>query len=122
MQYGMQWTVIRQQHVIDIQIRGWSRCCVRHCTEQNHMIPIHELLNRIKWDAEFGHAEFIIAYYDRLDDRLIRVALKELFFDSDDHFDFELTDDTDKTHTIPLHRIREVYRNGRLIWSRGSDQ
>ena len=82
------------------------------------MIPIHELLNRIKWDHEFGQAEFIIAYHDRFDANLVKVALKELFFDSEDHFDFELVDDMGITHSIPLHRIREVYRNGKLIWYR----
>jgi uncharacterized protein (UPF0248 family) len=87
------------------------------------MIPIHDLLNRIKWDNEFGHAEFIIAYHDRFEDDLIRVPLKDLLFEREDHFDFELTDDMGEAHTIPLHRIREVYRNGRLIWHRdGSEQ
>jgi uncharacterized protein (UPF0248 family) len=87
------------------------------------MIPIHELLNRIKWDNEFGQAEFIIAYHDRFEDDVIRVPLKQLLFEREDHFDFELTDDMGETHTIPLHRIREVYRNGKLIWHRsGSEQ
>ena len=82
------------------------------------MTPIHELLNRIKWDDEFGRAEFIIGYHDRFEEDVIRVPLKELVFDREDHFDFELIDDMGETHTIPLHRIREVYRNGRLIWQR----
>ena len=84
------------------------------------MIPIHELLNRIKWDDEFGRGEFIIAYHDRFKDDVIKVPLKELIFDSEDHFDFVLTDDMGETHSIPLHRIRDVYRNGRLIWHRDS--
>jgi len=29
------------------------------------MIPIHELLARIRWDPEFGAARFEIAYFDR---------------------------------------------------------
>ena len=82
------------------------------------MIPIHELLKRIKWDDEFGHAEFIVAYHDRFEDDVIKVPLKQLFFDSEDHFDFELVDDMGITRTIPLHRIRKVYRNGKLIWHR----
>ncbi len=86
------------------------------------MIPIHELLNRIKWDHEFGQAEFIIGYHDRFEDGVIKVPLKELFFDSEDHFDFELVDDMGTTHTIPLHRIREVYRDGRLIWRRDGSE
>jgi len=82
------------------------------------MIPIHELLNRIKWDDDFGQAEFIIAYHDRFEDDVIKAPLKELCFDKEDHFDFELVDDMGVTHTIPLHRVREVYRNGKLIWHR----
>ena len=82
------------------------------------MMPIHELLNRIQWDEEFGRAEFLIGYHDRLEDETILVPLKELRFDKDDHFDFELIDDLGDLHTIPLHRIRQVYRDGRLIWHR----
>jgi len=84
------------------------------------MIPIHELLNRIRWDEEYGDAEFIIGYYDRIEDRIISVPLKTLYFDNEDHFDFELVDDEGVTHTIPLHRIRQVYRNGHLVWERKS--
>jgi uncharacterized protein (UPF0248 family) len=82
------------------------------------MIPIHELLNRIKWDDEFGQAEFIIGYYDRIENEIIKVPLKAMIFDREDHFDFELIDDIGEKHTIPLHRIREVYRNSQLIWQR----
>ena len=45
------------------------------------MTPIHELLNRIRWDEEFGQAEFEIGYYERLEDRIIRVPLREIFFE-----------------------------------------
>lgn len=82
------------------------------------MLPIHELLNRIQWDEEFGNASFVIGYYDRIEDRIIDVPLKELVFDKEDHFDFELVDEEGITHTIPLHRIKDVYRNGELIWHR----
>ena len=82
------------------------------------MQPIHELLNRIKWDETFGQAEFIIAYHDRLRNAMIKVPLADISFDKDDHFDFEMIDDMGEAHTVPLHRIREVYRNGKLIWRR----
>lgn len=82
------------------------------------MRPIHELLNRIKWDDKFAHASFIIGYYDRFENKVIKVPLKMIYFDKHDHFDFELTDDMGEHHSIPLHRIRQVYRNGELIWQR----
>ena len=82
------------------------------------MIPIHELLSRIRWDEAYGHADFVIGYYDRLEDRVMTVPLKELYFDPEDHFDFQLLDEEGVTHTIPLHRIRQVFRNGELVWQR----
>ena len=34
------------------------------------MIPIHELLNRIRWDPEFAKGDFQLGYYDRAEDRI----------------------------------------------------
>ncbi len=82
------------------------------------MIPIHQLLSRIRWDEEYGDADFVIGYYDRVEDRIVLVPLKALHFEKEDHFDFELLDDEGVTHTIPLHRIRQVFRNGELVWER----
>jgi uncharacterized protein (UPF0248 family) len=82
------------------------------------MIPIQELLNRIHWDAEFARGEFVIGYYDRVEDRIIEVPLRELYFDPGDHFSFQLLDEEGETHTIPFHRIKAVYKDGRLIWHR----
>ena len=82
------------------------------------MIPIHELLNRIRWDEEFAQGEFQIAYYDRLSNAINKVAFEELYFDPNDHFAFQIIDDEGTTQQIPLHRVREVYKDGKLIWSR----
>ncbi len=49
------------------------------------MVPIHELLNRISWDTEFGRGEFVIGYFDRVADSVIRVPLRQVFFDPADH-------------------------------------
>ncbi|ADE15248.1 Protein of unknown function DUF504 [Nitrosococcus halophilus Nc 4] len=82
------------------------------------MIPIHELLNRIRWDKTYGDAEFVIGYYDRLEDRVLRVSFRELFFPEENHFSFQLVDANGELHDIPYHRVREVFRNGKLIWHR----
>ena len=82
------------------------------------MIPIHELLNRIRWDEKFGQGEFVIGYYDRIEDTVIHVPLREIHMPPDDHFAFELTDEEGVLHSIPLHRVRDVYKDGRLIWER----
>ena len=82
------------------------------------MIPIHELLNRIRWDKEFGQGDFVIGYYDRVAERIVRVPLREIFFEPGDHFSFDLLDHDGVLHSIPLHRIKEVYKNKELIWRR----
>ena len=82
------------------------------------MIPIQEMLNRIRWDKEFGDAEFVVGYYDRIEATLILVPFVELYFDEEDHFSFQVLDEEGESHNIPLHRVKELYRNGFLIWQR----
>lgn len=82
------------------------------------MIPIQNLLSRIRWDQEFRQAEFSIGYYDRLQRRLIEVPMRDLQFSAEDHFAVWITDSQGQPHQVPLHRIREVRRNGLLIWQR----
>jgi len=82
------------------------------------MQPIHELLNRIQWDKDFAQANFIIGFYDRVEQHIIRKPLKEVHFEQNDHYFFYFHDDEDQDHSVPLHRIKEVFRNGELIWHR----
>lgn len=82
------------------------------------MITIRELLNRIRWDREYGRGEFTVGYYDRVEGRIILVPLVRVHFDPDEHFSFKLTDAEGEPLSIPLHRVCEVYRNGELIWRR----
>lgn len=82
------------------------------------MIPIQELLNRIRWDVQFAQGEFEIGYFDRVEDRIIRVPFREVYFDTDDDFAFQATDDDGVIRSIPLHRVKEVVKDGELIWHR----
>lgn len=82
------------------------------------MITIRALLNRIRWDREYGRGEFTVGYYDRLAERIILIPLVQVHFDPDDRFSFQLTDAAGEPLSIPLHRVCEVYRNGELIWHR----
>jgi hypothetical protein len=34
------------------------------------MQPIHELINRIRWDSEFAKGSFQLGYYDMTEDRV----------------------------------------------------
>ncbi len=37
------------------------------------MVPLHELLSRIRWDPEFGRGEFKVGYVDHLRKGLVYV-------------------------------------------------
>jgi len=82
------------------------------------MIPIQDLLHRIRWDEDFGRGEFVIGYYDRIEHELILVPLREIEFPNDSPGIFELFDHEGWMHTIPLHRVKAVYKDGELIWRR----
>lgn len=82
------------------------------------MITIRALLNRIRWDRDYGRGEFAIGYFDRVEERIIVVPLTEVRFDPDDHFSFRLIDAAGEPVAIPLHRVCAVYRNGGMIWHR----
>ena len=82
------------------------------------MQPIHELLSRIRWDREFGRGAFVIGYYDRVQARIIRVAFSEMVFEPGGGRGLQVMDEEGVFHSLPLHRIREVYKDGELIWRR----
>ena len=92
------------------QNRGWEAAF--------HMIPIHELLNRIRWDSEFAKGSFELGYYDRTENRIIMVPLKEVTFSTESPSTFELMDPEGQVHRVPFHRVREIYKNAQRIWHR----
>ncbi len=82
------------------------------------MMPIWELLSRIRWDEAFAKANFRIGYYDRLEARIVIVPLQRVVQQPGDHFSVQIIDDEGVFHMVPLHRIKEVYRDGACIWKR----
>jgi uncharacterized protein (UPF0248 family) len=42
------------------------------------MTPIQDLLNRIQWDPQFGQGRFVIRYFDRVRDQIVRVPFTGL--------------------------------------------
>jgi uncharacterized protein (UPF0248 family) len=82
------------------------------------MQPIHELLNRIHWDAEFGRGEFELWFLDHAEAQLTKLPFSELTFFPGDHYFFHYLDEEGAEHSVPFHRIKSVYKNGELIWHR----
>jgi uncharacterized protein (UPF0248 family) len=82
------------------------------------MQPIQELLNRIHWDPVFGQGRFELAFLDHKARQLVRVPLAEVSFVPGDHYFFHYLDADGLAHSVPLHRIKAVYKNGVRIWQR----
>jgi uncharacterized protein (UPF0248 family) len=82
------------------------------------MITIRALLDRIRWDQTYSQGKFAIGYYDRVEDRVIVVPFDEVWFDPDDRFAMQVAAADGQVHSVPLHRVYRVYRNGELIWER----
>ena len=87
-------------------------------TKELPMIPIHELLSRIRWDKEFGSGDFEIGYYDRVLAEIIRVPFAELIFPPDNRNSLQIMDYDGVVHSVPLHRITAVYTDPGLTWHR----
>lgn len=82
------------------------------------MVPIHELLSRIRWDRSFGDGFFEVGYLDHVERRIVRVPFARIHIEKGNRFSFLLETDLDEIMTIPFHRVREVHRDGVLIWQR----
>jgi uncharacterized protein (UPF0248 family) len=81
-------------------------------------MPIHELLDRIRWDAGFARGNFELGYFDRVENQIIVVPFREITFSRDDPRTFRLVDAEGRIHRVPFHRVREVYKDGQRIWHR----
>jgi len=47
-----------------------------------------------------------------------RVALKDVVFPEGERRVLQLVDESGQWRRIPFHRIREVFRDGEIIWAR----
>jgi uncharacterized protein (UPF0248 family) len=84
------------------------------------MIPIQDILHRIQWDPMFK-GDFVIGYHDRVAHCIVRVPFQRLHIEKGQHFSFEAVEDNGTVHTVPFHRVREVWRDGELIWRRDGE-
>lgn len=82
------------------------------------MAPIQELLNRLRWDSAFAKGHFVIGYYDRVEREIIQVPLQQVQLTPGNRFSCQVTDQDGYAHDVPFHRIKEVRKDGELIWHR----
>lgn len=77
------------------------------------MISIKDFLDKIKWDKRLKKEEYSIFYKDLKEN-------KEIKFNEIKRIDgsFFVLEKEGEEVFIPLHRIKEVRRNGNLVWER----
>lgn len=82
------------------------------------MISIKDLLSRIRWDPDFGRGSFVVGYEDHVAGRIVRVPLAAIRVGDGEWFSFSTVEDHGAERSIPYHRVREVLRDGVVIWHR----
>ena len=75
------------------------------------MIYILDLLNKIKWDQNLNPEEYTIIYKDRVNSLLKEIKFKNI--KSFNNLTIEL-----ENREIPLHRIKEIKQDKKIIWKR----
>jgi uncharacterized protein (UPF0248 family) len=81
------------------------------------LLPLRELLNRVRWDPEFGRGSFELAYRDRSAPDPVRVPLSRVEVEAGAGI-LTILEPDGSTRRVPLHRVRQVYRDGALLWAR----
>ena len=75
---------------------------------------IGDLLNKIRWDKNLKPEEYTIVYFDRISEGRFEVQ----FISISREGNFFIVIRKGEEVNIPLHRIRQVKRNGKVIWER----
>ena len=75
-----------------------------------------EILNKIKWDSSEEPEKCFVFYLDRISGGLKKVEFRKIKNIEGNFFEIE---ENGKITEIPIHRIREVRRENKLVWRRG---
>ncbi len=77
------------------------------------MIPIKDLINKIKWDKRENPKDYSLIYIDLgKKKKLAYTDIKRL------EGNFMIIERNREETEIPLHRIREVKKKGKSVWKR----
>ena len=105
---------VKLQYAIAQNKNCWRNNGEGTAAELLGMIPIDDLINKIKWDEREDPEEYVIVYQDLHEE-------KEMPYTDIDHLEGNTM--VLKTGTeIPLHRIKKVIKQEKVIWQRDSRQ
>lgn len=77
------------------------------------MIPIKELINKIKWDKRENPEDYALWFLDL--DKLVEMKYTDI---KNIDGNFMVVEKEGEEVEIPLHRIREVRKKGVVVWKR----
>jgi len=80
----------------------------------NNFMYIGDLLNKIRWDKNLKSEEYIIVYFDRIAEKTFEIPFNSISRKGN----FIVINRFGQEIHIPLHRIRQVKRNGKIVWER----
>ena len=78
------------------------------------MMPIQDLLNKIKWDKREKPDSYGIFYFDRIEKILIEIPYAKI---KRIEGSFMVLDNGEESN-VPLHRIKKVIKNDVVVWER----
>lgn len=79
------------------------------------MIPIKDLLNKIKWDKRENPEDYTIGYWDNMRKEILEFPFKAIKEISEN---FLLIETEEGEKDIPLHAIKLVRKKGEQLWKR----
>ena len=80
------------------------------------MIPIREYLNKIQWDKRENPKDYIIGYHDRVLN--IEIVIPYISIVNIEEGFLKIYNEKDEFSYIPTHRIRKLYKKGKVVWKR----
>ena len=76
------------------------------------MVYIGDLLNKLRFDKQFNPEEYTLVYFDRLEEKTFEVKFTHISRKGN----FITVLKNGKEYSIPLHRVRQVKKLGKIVW------
>ncbi|HZX44651.1 MAG TPA: DUF504 domain-containing protein [Candidatus Nanoarchaeia archaeon] len=78
------------------------------------MISAKDYINKIKWSPGENSTEYSIGYWDNIEKKIIFIDFNEIKTVVGNFLSLDRAKET----YIPMHRIREIRKKGKVVWKR----
>ena len=79
------------------------------------MIPVKDLINKIKFDTREKAEDYVLFYLDRVENKLKPIKFREI---KRTEGNFLVLERDSEEVEIPMHRIKKVEKKGKVVWER----